>query len=272
MTSTVREFDDTTAITPSAAGRYLADLDPDWTVVGNPNGGYLQAIMARAAAAESPFPHVLTAATHFLRAPRPDKVVLDVETLRIGRNTAQVRVRLGQDDVPQAETVFTLGELPGDDRPVQWASDRLPAAGLPFEDCPRFLPPREVFPVELMYQLEVHLEPGSLGFTQGAPRGLGELRGWLRLPGHRPFDPFSLLLAADVFPPATFDIEPTGWVPTIEMSTYVRALPAPGPVQIVLRADLIHGDRVDETCTVRDGLGRIVAQSRQLAGIRFRPA
>ncbi|MCL2541008.1 MAG: thioesterase family protein [Nocardioidaceae bacterium] len=53
------------------------------------------------------------------------------------------------------------------------------------------------------------------------------------------------------------------------LSTYVRALPAPGPVQVVMRANLVHGDRVDESVTIRDSGGRVVAQSHQLAAIRF---
>ena len=46
----------------------------------------------------------------------------------------------------------------------------------------------------------------------------------------------SLLFAVDAFPPATFDVELTGWVPTLELTAYVRALPAPGPVRVLQRA------------------------------------
>jgi hypothetical protein len=61
----------------------------------------------------------------------------------------------------------------------------------------------------------------------------------------------------------------SGWVPTLEMTVYVRALPAPGPVRVLERAHLIEAERVDETCWVWDATGRLVAQSTQLAGIRF---
>ena len=73
----------------------------------------------------------------------------------------------------------------------------------------------------------------------------------------------------DAFPPATFDIEFAGWVPTLELTAYVRALPAPGPVQIVQRAQLIEAGRVDEVCYVWDSAGRLVAHGTQLAGIRL---
>ena len=73
----------------------------------------------------------------------------------------------------------------------------------------------------------------------------------------------------DAFPPATFDVELSGWVPTLELTAYVRALPAPGPVQIRHEAHLIDGQRVDEACWVWDSTGRLVAQGTQLAGIRL---
>ena len=89
------------------------------------------------------------------------------------------------------------------------------------------------------------------------------------MPGNRAFDPFSLLFAVDSFMPATFDIEMSGWVPTLELTAYVRAVPAPGPVRILQRAQLIDGQRFDEDCFVWDSTGRLVAQSMQLAGIRL---
>lgn len=263
-----RPFDEVTAVTPTPTG-FAAELDPLWTVVGNPNGGYLQAVMARAAAAVADHPHVVAASTTFVAAPHTGHADITVEPLRAGRSMSQVRVRLSQDGQAKAETVVSLGDLSEVGTEPQWASADLPPAGAPFSECPRFLPPREVFPVEIMHQVDLHLEPGSTDFTRGEPRGLGELRAWVNLPGGAPFDPYSLLLAADVLPPAPFDIQLTGWVPTLDLSTYVRALPAPGPVQVLLKANLIHGGRVDESCTVWDSAGHVVAQSHQLAGIRF---
>ena len=78
----------------------------------------------------------------------------------------------------------------------------------------------------IMEQIEVRIEPATRGFTKGQPSGRGELRGWLALPDDEGFDPISLLFAVDAFPPATFDVEFAGWVPTLELTAYVRALPA----------------------------------------------
>jgi hypothetical protein len=139
-----------------------------------------------------------------------------------------------------------------------------------WEECERLvpvLPTGEV--VAMLEQVEVRLEPATRGFLSGQPSGRGELRGWLALPADEAFDPVSLLFAVDAFPPATFDIEFAGWVPTLELTAYVRALPVPGPLQIVQRAQLIAAERVDEVCYVWDSAGRLVAQGTQLAGIRL---
>jgi hypothetical protein len=58
-------------------------------------------------------------------------------------------------------------------------------------------------------------------------------------------------------------------VPTFQLTVFVRALPAPGPVRVLQRAQLIAGQQFDETCFIWDAEGRLVAHSTQLAGIRF---
>jgi hypothetical protein len=140
----------------------------------------------------------------------------------------------------------------------------------PYEECTRLitrLP--DGSGVAMMEQVEVHLDPASQGFIRGEPTGRGELRGWLALPGGENFDHASLLFAVDAFPPATFDLEFAGWVPTFELTVYVRALPATGPARILQRARMVADRRVDEACFVWDSTGRLVAEATQLAGVRL---
>lgn len=262
-------FVEATAITQTGPGAFTADLDPLWTVVGKPNGGYLQAVAGRAAGVVAPRTQLLSATSSFIRTPRPDKVNVTTEVLRIGRTTTHVRARISQADEWCVETLVMLGTLAAEPPSGTWLSGDRPPLRHPYAECARFQPPKDIFPVDLLDQIEVRVEPESLGFAAGEPSGLGEIRGWLNLPGTPSFDPLALLLAADVLPPATFDIQLTGWVPTLSLSTYIRAIPAPGPVHITLRANVIAHGRVDETCTIRDSAGDLIAQSHQLAGIRF---
>jgi hypothetical protein len=120
-----------------------------------------------------------------------------------------------------------------------------------------------------MDQVDLRIEPASAGFTRGQPSGRGEVRGWLGLPTAAAFDPAALIFAVDAFPPATFDIEYAGWVPTLELTVYIRAPAQAGPVRVLQRAQLIDGQRVDEACFVWDRAGRLVASGGQLASIRL---
>jgi hypothetical protein len=261
-------FSEVSAVVPSGPGGFTAEVDARWTIAGKPNGGYLLAMLARAATGVTPHPDVLAASAHYLRSPDPGLVSIETETLREGRSASQVRARMSQDSRGCLEALLTLGRLDPDAKPY-W-QEGLPAApSLPRERCVRLLPEPGSFPVTIMRQVEVRLEPESLGFAEGSPSGRGELRGWLSLPDDEPFDPVSLQYALDAFPPATLDVAASGWVPTLEFTTYVRAFPAPGPVRVLHRAQLIQDERVDEACFVWDSDGQLVAQSTQLAAIRF---
>lgn len=274
MTATVpeadrRTFSEVSTIHPLAPGRFDAVIDPEWTIAGKPNGGYLTAMLGRAATWDSDHDHVIASSAHFIRSPEPGPVAIAVETLRAGRSASQLRASLRQGDRTCIEALFTTSHL---DRATRsyWNRGLPPIGKHDWEECERLiatLPDGQS--VAITRQIEIRLEPETRGFVNGQPTGRGELRGWLALPGGESFDPTSLLFAVDAYPPATFDIEFTGWVPTLELTVYVRALPDPGPVRIAQIARLIEAQRVDEACFVWDSSGRLVAEATQLAGIRL---
>jgi hypothetical protein len=264
-----RPFAAVSAVTPLEPGRFHAEIDQHWTIAGKPNGGYLLSMLGRAATSVSEHSHVIAASAHFLRSPEPGAILVDTELLRAGRTASQVRARLEQGGQVCVEALVTTSDLDRATAPY-WAQGLPERSDSSYEDCPRLIPRLpDGSQVAIMEQIDVRLDPGSDGFTAGRPSGRGELRGWLTLPGDEPFDASSLLFAVDAYPPATFDIEFTGWVPTLELTVYVRALPVPGPVRVLQRAQLIDARRVDESCFVWDMTGRLVAQGTQLAGIRL---
>jgi acyl-coenzyme A thioesterase PaaI-like protein len=270
-------FDRVTAVSSSegrdSSGRYDMAIDPAWTVGGRPNGGYLLATMARAArsalaSAEGPdHPHPVTATAHYLTPPSPGPGEVHTEVLRRGRRMSQVRARLEQTGSPSVEAVFTLGRHDPDAEP--WWTDLEAPSLPPMDECVRA---QGVGPggVELaiMDQVHVRLDPATAGFTAGRPSGMAEVRGWLAFADGREPDPLALLYAADSFPPATLELATLGWVPTLELTVYVRGVPAPGPLMVRQRARLVQADLVDEVCHVWDSRGRLVAQATQLAGVR----
>jgi Thioesterase-like superfamily len=262
-------FSAVSAVTQHEPGRFSAEIDPQWTIGAKPNGGYLLSMLARAATTISVHDHVIATSAHYLHSHDPGPVLIATELLRSGRSASQIRARMEQDGKACVEALVTASSLAADTTPY-WDRGLPERSEVSYEDCPRLIP---ILPngirVAIMEQVEVRLEPDSSGFAAGRPSGRGELRGWLALPGAEPFDPNALLFAVDAFPPATFDIEFSGWVPTLELTAYVRALPVPGPVRVLQRAQLIESGRVDESCFVWDLSGRLVAQGTQLAGIRL---
>jgi acyl-coenzyme A thioesterase PaaI-like protein len=267
--SSVRRFSSVTALERQGSASFGAEVDAEWTIGGKPNGGYLLAMLGRAAAAVGPHPDVIAAAAQYLQAPDPGPVTIDAELLRAGRRASQLRARMQQDGRPCVEALITTSELDPEAKPF-WQGGLPDPGAVTFEDCRRLVPglPNGIR-VAIMEQVEVRLNSASQGFTSGQPSGRGELRGWLALPGGEAFDPLSLLFALDAFPPATFDIEYSGWVPTMQLTANIRAVPADGPVRVLQRAQLIDGHRVDEVCFVWDSTGRLVAQGGQLAGVRL---
>lgn len=257
------------AVVEIAPGQYAIDIHPNWSVGGRPNGGYLLAMLARAAIGASHHPHAIAASAHYVSPPVAGPAVLKTEVLRDGRSAGQVRAWLEQDDELRTMALITTGELDPDAEPF-WSAGAPPIPTSSFADSVR-VPPVTPLGAEaaVMAEVELRLDPSVLGFALSVPSGSGVVHGWLQLEHGEQLDPFSLLYALDALPPASLEVAVTGWVPTLELTAYVRALPAPGPVQILQRVQLIEGQRMDEACFVWDSRGRLVAQATQLAGIRL---
>lgn len=204
---------------------------------------------------------------HFLAAPDPGPAEVVVEVLRRGRSATQARATLVADGVRCVEALVTCGTLPPAAAPY-WSS--VPEADLPpVEDCVPVPGTDPRFPVPMFAEVDLRLDPASAGFAVGRPAMTGELRGYVRV-APAPPDPYALLVALDCLPPAPFDLGLTGsWVPTLELTAYLRALPADGPLRVRQRARLVGGDRVDEDCDVWDSAGVLVGSARQLAALRL---
>lgn len=269
-------FDEATAITPAGDGRYETNLNPSWTIgPDRPNGGYLLAVLGRAAVAGiAAQPHPMAANVQYVSSPRTGPATVDVEVLRRGRFASQARTRLVQDGHTCVDAMFTIGTLHEGSAPW-WGGREL--VELPPEDaCRRLttLPPglgSDAGQPTFRDVVSTCFDPSSLSWVDASEEGTGdgETRAWFRFGDGRDPDPLSLLFIVDALPPTTFGIVRTGWVPTLNLTVYVRAVPLPGPLRIRLRASMIQDGVVDEECQVWDSGGRLVAQSTQLAGIRI---
>ena len=270
----MHEFDAATAIEPTDHGTWSFHVDEGFTVGPKPNGGYLLAVAARAAGEATgqvgaPHRDPLASTAHYLWAPDVGPATVTTTVLRTGRSASQVRATIEQDGRACVDAAFTLGTL-DDDAEATWSAATPPELP-PLEGCVRLPSHREGAPfvVSIMDRADLHLDPACLGFATGAPTGRGELRAWLDFSDGRAIDPLGLLFFLDCFPPATFDIARSGWVPTLSLTAYVRARPAPGPLRARQVARAVREDKVDEVCEIWDATGRLVAQATQLAAVRF---
>lgn len=255
----VSEFDDATAV---AADGTCAVHD-GWDIGGNANGGYLLALAANGMRRLAGRPDPVTVTGHYLAPGRPGPAVVEGTVVKSGRRFATVTGSLQAGGAPVVQALATFGDL---GLPASTFShlDGAPPELPPFEACsPR--PANGPVTVPLMERLDVRLHPDHLGFAAGAPRGVAEVAGWFAFADGRPVDTLALLLACDAFPPAVFHLDlPPGWVPTVELTVHVRAVPAPGPVRCVFRTRFVQGGFLDEEGEVWDSTDRLVAQSRQL--------
>jgi hypothetical protein len=273
------------AVEPLGGGRYGAMLDPAWAIGTKPNGGYLIAVLARAAVAEAAhgaiagpadrrndqetveLPHPAAVSAHYLAAPDSGPAEVAVEVLRHGRSATQTRATLFAGGRRCVEALVTCGRL-APAAPPYWSD--VPVPDMPAEaDCVPAPVADPRFPVPMFGEVEVRSDPATAGFATGQPAMAGEIRGYVRISPARP-DPYALLVALDTLPPATFDLGLLGsWVPTMVFTAYLRALPADGPLRVRQRARLVAGGRVDEDCDAWDSTGALVGSATQLAALRL---
>lgn len=270
------EFDAATAVHHRAdSTTFEMTVDAGWTVGPKPNGGYLLATAARAAGealalVDSDHRDPLASTAHYLAAPDPGPAEIVTQVLRTGRSASQIRATIVQDGRACVDATFTMGTL--DPEPAKpWWTNRVPFDLPPIDECVKLPSAREGAPfvVSIMDRSDLRLDPEVIGFASGQPSGKAELRGWISFTDGRPVDPLGLLFFADAFPPATFELANAGWVPTLSLSVYVRAVPVPGPLRVSQVAQVVDGGRFDEVCEVWDASDRLVAQASQLAAIRI---
>jgi hypothetical protein len=255
-------------------GTYQVDLLREYAVGGSkPNGGYLLACLGRAAlaaarSAGSGHEHVIAAGAQYYSALDLGPAVIETQVVRAGRTATQVTTSISGSSGSGAGRLgvaahFTLATLPPGSRPY-WGGAEPPALP-PIGDCaPSAWGPPRGTTLRFDPATTITRAPDGPVVTGG-----GEFRAWFTDDSRDPVDTVGLLYAADALPPATAGIVATGWVPTLDLTVYVRALPAPGPLRLRLRAQLIQDGFADLVCGGWDTNDRLVLQSTQLAALRL---
>ncbi|MDV6012620.1 thioesterase family protein [Haloechinothrix sp. LS1_15] len=256
-------------------GTFTANLRSEWSIGGRPHGGFIIALLARAACevvadyselAGDP----LAVSAEFLRATELGPALLRTEVRKAGRRTTVVGVRLEQRGRSCVEARVTVGRLPEQ----RWLWADLPM--MPAE------PPTNAIRLSdhlgdgvfrLAEGCEVRIDASTAGFLTGRKPLVNStqqsnatlrMRLWAR-PRNAEVDVFFSLLAGDINPPLPFNLGRKGWSPTVQMTSYLRSLPAPGWLRIQVDCSAVYGNWFDSSAAVLDSGGHLVCQTRQLA-------
>ena len=262
-----------TASGSMAVGR--AHVGDGWSIGHALNGGILMAL-ATSALGEGLSGHghsdPLTWSATFLSAAQAGEVEVHVEVLRVGRSLSTAQARLIQradgGPVERVRLLASLGDASRTDpvhRSPQPPDPPRPEVCLPATRQSSPLAER----ITMLDRLDVRVDPSTAGFAVGQPSRRGVIRAWLRMRDGREPDVAMLPYAVDALMPVAFDLGVPGWAPTLELTGQVLGRPAPGWLVAELTTDTVVGDLLVEDAAVWDSTGRLVARSRQLAGVRL---
>jgi len=229
--------------------------------VRGPNGGYVAAIMLRAAQAAIGMQHPPRSLTvHYLVPPIAGPCTIRVTVDRRGRSMVFAGATLEQEGVVRA--IARVAASVAFETPLAFSALDPPAYARPNWTLGR--PPAPI-PMADRYDTE-----WREGWDGEAGEGIARVGGWIRFAsgeGPQPFDPPAVAAITDAWSPAIFHkFTRALMVPTVDLTVHFRTPVPPDTAELAVRFT---------TTTLADGFmeedgelwtpdGTLVAQSRQL--------
>lgn len=262
-------FADVMALEPSgAAGCFDANLNAHWTIGPKPHGGVMISLCANAARAAyadptvSPSTQPVAISANYLAAPDPGPVRLATTVHKRGRRVGLVDVELTQGGRVCVRAAVTLGEPERDSAPL--FSDN-PVVGVMSAEPPEgVIPIGPGHPAADINNLARGCDIRPMVVDAVVDGAAPVFQIWARPKSGR-VDELFALMCGDISLPVPYAVGRRGWAPTIQLTAYLRGVPADGWLRVVCTTTEIGEDWFDEDHTVVDSTGRIVVQSRQLA-------
>ncbi len=243
---------------------FKGNIAENWSINGNPNGGYLMAIMANAALTHSDKSSTPILTANYISRCVPGEADLYVEEISRSPQFNRLQSRLLQDG---KEKIRFIGTFAGKKNGcfIERYETKIPDIA-PLEECIQI----PVIPQFTLFDnIDLRLDPVCAGWLQGALSDKSEQKGWITFKDDRPYDIFSVLLIADSFPPPVLSSQGViEWVPTIEFSVNIRNIPETRWLKCIFRTRFITCGLLESDGEVWDEEGGLVAISRQIAQFR----
>jgi hypothetical protein len=255
-------FDADIALSDLGNSRYAGTVSDHWSVNGNPNGGYLMAMIADAMLRQSDKKETPIVTANYLARCVPGSVEIKISEMARSRQFTRFEASLfqkGEEKIRALGTFASGNDVCNVHRYECTAPDLAPA-----EEC---IPMPQLPKYTLFQNLELRLDPACAGWMTGGKLADVSLnKGYFRFRDGRPLDLFSLFLIIDSMPPAAMATQGvTAWVPTIELSVNVRNLPKTNRLKCSLRTRFITCGLLEADGEVWDEEGNLAAISRQIA-------
>jgi len=257
-------FERDTSVRPLGDDTYEGSLAGRWWIGRAPNGGYLAAVTLRAleAALDDPGRAPRSVTIHYLTPPKEGPVTVACKVERAGRALSTLSARMHQGDRLIALALAAFSE--------PWpASIELNDAAPPDVPPPEAIEPPSWERPRFAENFDTRHALGTTPFS-GADEAL--TGGWIRLNEAQMADDVFVMMLADAWPPAVFQlVEGFFPVPTVELTVHFRAaLPLAGATAedfhlVRFQTKLIRDGFLEEDGAIWSRDGQLLAQSRQLA-------
>ncbi len=260
----VHALDQDLVMAQSKPGCFEFHLSDHWSIHKRPNGGYLMAVMAKAMetrAVKSATP-IITA--NYIHAPSAGEASIKVDVISESNSFSRLMARLFQKGKECVRALGTFSSPAAEPVLESYAQGPPPMAGFNESIQVPVMPDNKLFD-----HIDLRLDPACTGWVAGSVSDRSEFKGWITFKEKRTIDMPAVLLFADTYPPPVFSqFGPSAWVPTIELSVNIRALPKTRRLQGKFQSRYISAGLVEEDGELWDEEGGLVAISRQVSKYR----
>ncbi len=255
-------FDSDIRLNDLGNSRFGCDISDNWSVNGNPNGGYLMAMMTDAMLRASDKQNTPVVTANYLSRCIPGDAEIQVLEMARSRQFARFEARLFQQG---EEKIRALGTFSSNNEScLVERYEAGPPELAPIDAC---VPLPKMPGYSLFHHLDLRLDPSCAGWmTGGKLADRSQNKGYFSFRDSRPIDLLSLFLIIDAMPPAVMTTQgATAWVPTIELSVNVRNLPKTSRLRCSLRTRFMTCGLLEADGEAWDEEGNLAAISRQIA-------